>query len=281
MNKNLTFLNFADDDERRIVLSALELAERSKNQDAVISSFLNMREQKLVKTALLSDGSFCFTFFGGYRDAERAVLLCFPEYLAYSMMLEPGYIELNGDELFSYCRENTRDLVSLVHISCSDFVKLTHRDYMGAILALGIERSTIGDIIVNSEHDAFVFLLSKIADYVCFNLQTVGRTPVKAVICNDYSGLKIKQNTTESSYVATSLRFDCVVSSITGISRDKSKTMIKQGLCELNYYSKASPDDSVTDGDIISVRGYGKYRIADTSGVTSKGKSRITVLKYI
>ena len=281
MNKNFSFLNFADDDEKRTVLSALELAEKSKNQDAVISSFLNIREQKLVKTALLSDGSFCFTFFGGYREAERAVLLCFPEYLAYSMMLEPGYIDSKDDGLFSYCRENTAGLITLVHISCSDFVKLTHRDYMGSILSLGIDRSVVGDIIVNSEHDAYVFLLSKIADYVCFNLKSVGRTPVRVTICNDYAHLRIKQNTSESSYVATSLRFDCVVSSITGISRDKSKTMIKQGNCELNYYSKASPDDTVTDGDIISVRGYGKYKIADTSGVTSKGKSRITVLKYI
>ncbi|MBQ7821600.1 MAG: hypothetical protein IJ391_04890 [Clostridia bacterium] len=281
MNKNLSFLNFADEDEKRVVSHALELAERSRDSQTRVSSFLNIREQKLVKTALLSDGSFCFAFYGGFKDAERRVLVCFPEYVMYSMLLEPGCIDSSDDTIYDLCKESCEDSIALLRISCSDFVKLTHRDYMGAILSLGIDRSTLGDIVPDTDHDAYVFVTAKMAQYISDNLTSVGRTPVKVTVCDSKSTVRLKHNTVSSQAVATSLRFDCVVSAITGISRDKSKTLIKQGLAELNYYAKASPDDTVGDGDIISVRGYGKYKIANTNDTTSKGKSRITVLKYI
>ncbi len=280
MSKNLSFMNFTDNDEKRVVCSALELAERSRNSRTRVSSFLNIREQKLVKTALLSDGSFCFTFYGGFNDAERKVLVIFDEFTMYSMLLEPGYIEPDKS-VIKLCGEIVSDELSLVCISCSNFIKLSHRDYMGAILSLGIDRSTIGDIVLQGDHCACVFAIKSMASFICDNLTSVGRTPVKAEICSDFSRVHLKHNFQSTQAVTTSLRFDCVLSAITGVSREKSKTLIKQGLAELNYYSKASPDDIVTDGDIISVRGYGKYKIDDTSGVTSKGKSRITVLKYI
>ena len=120
-----------------------------------------------------------------------------------------------------------------------------------------------------------------LAQFIFDILTSVGRTPVKVKLCDKNTAVNLKHNTVSSQVVASSLRFDCVVSAITGISREKSKTLINQGLAELNYYSKASPDDAVADGDIISVRGHGKYKIADTNATTSKGKSRITVLKYI
>lgn len=280
MSKNLSFLNFNDNHEKRVVCSALELAERSRNSRTRVSSFLNIREQKLIKTALLSDGSLCFAFYGGFNDSERKLLVIFDDYTMYSMLLEPGCIEPD-DSIIKLCEETVSDELSLIKITCSDFVRLSHRDYMGAILSLGIDRSTIGDIVLQGDHCAYVFVLTSMASFVCDNLTCVGRTPVKAEICSDFSRVHLKHNFQSSQVVTTSLRFDCVLSAITGISRDKSKTLIKQGLAELNYYSKASPDDSVTDGDIISVRGYGKYKIDDSSGVTSKGKSRLTVLKYI
>lgn len=281
MSKNLSFLNFANEDEKRVVSHALELAERSRDSQTRVSSFLNIREQKLVKTALMSDGSFCFSFFGGFKGAERRVLVCFPEYIMYSMLLEPGCIDSDDAEIFELCRENCSDSISLLHITCSDFVKLTHRDYMGAILSLGIERGAVGDIVPMGEHEAYVFAAAKMAQFIADNLTSVGRTPVMTELCPTQTNLQLRHNTVQSQAVSTSLRFDCVVSAITGISREKSKAVIKQGLAQLNYYSNASPDDTVSSGDIISVRGYGKYKIADTNDTTSKGKSRITVLKYI
>ena len=281
MNRNLSFLNFADDDEKRVVSLALELAERSRDSQTRVSSFLNIREQKLISAALSSDGSLCFTFYGGFKDAERRMLVCFPEYVMYSMLLEPGCADCSDKAVLDLCRESCSDHIVLLNISCSSFVKLTHRDYMGAILSLGIERNAVGDIVPVSEHDAYVFVSAKMADFITDNLTSVGRTPVKVIRCDANTAIHLHHNTIEKQAVTTSLRFDCVVSAITGISRDKSKTLINQGLAELNYYSKASPDDTVCEGDIISVRGPGKYKIAATSATTSKGKSRITVCKYV
>ena len=280
MKDNLAYLNFIDSDEKRVVCSALELAERCRSLKIHVSSFLNIREQELIKTALLSDGSFCFTFYGGFKDAQRRVLVVFPEHYMYSLFLEPGFIDSDDDNITKLCRENTSDTIKVLRITCSDFVELSHRDFMGALLSLGIERNTVGDIVTDTKHSAYIFVLTKMAQFICDNLTSVGRTSVKAEICDNVN-INIKHNTQMINTIAASLRFDCVISAITGISREKAKTIINQGHAELNYYPKASPDQHVKSGDIISVRGHGKYKISDASGLTFKGKSKITVLKYI
>ena len=280
MRKDLSFLNFSDDEERRTVSHALDLAYRAIDSDVCASAFLNVREQNLVKTALESDGSFCFSFFGGYSDFERGVLLCFPEYMSYSDFMCSGYVAAEGDNLPQISKLSS-DFITLVKISCSSFTSLTHRDYMGSLLGLGIERSAIGDIIVNGEHEAYAFILRRMLPYITSELKSVGRAPVKIVECALSEGARIKQNLRVIDVVSTSLRLDCVVSSLTGISREKSKSMISSALIEHNYFSKAKPDTEVSSSDIISVRGYGKFRILDTDTKTTKGKYRIKAAKYV
>ena len=280
MRKDLSFLNFSDDEERRTVSHALDLAYRAIDSDVCASAFLNVREQNLVKTALESDGSFCFSFFGGYSDFERGALLCFPEYMSYSDFMCSGYVAAEGDNLPQISKLSS-DFITLVKISCSSFTSLTHRDYMGSLLGLGIERSAIGDIIVNGEHEAYAFILRRMLPYITSELKSVGRSPVKVVECALSEGARIKQNLRVIDVVSTSLRLDCVVSSLTGISREKSKSMISSALIEHNYFSKAKPDTEVSSSDIISVRGYGKFRILDTDTKTTKGKFRIKAAKYV
>ena len=280
MRKDLSFLNFSDDEERRTVSHALDLAYRAIDSDVCASAFLNVREQNLVKTALESDGSFCFSFFGGYSDFERGVLLCFPEYMSYSDFMCSGYVAAEGDNLPQISKLSS-DFITLVKISCSSFTSLTHRDYMGSLLGLGIERSASGDIIVNGEHEAYAFILRRMLPYITSELKSVGRAPVKVVECALSEGARIKQNLRVIDVVSTSLRLDCVVSSLTGISREKSKSMISSALIEHNYFSKAKPDTEVSSSDIISVRGYGKFRILNTDTKTTKGKYRIKAAKYI
>ncbi len=280
MHKDLSFLNFSDDEERRTVSHALDLAYRAFDSDVCASAFLNVREQNLVKTALESDGSFCFSFFGGYPDFERGILLCFPEYMSYSEFMCSGCIVAEGD-ILPRIYEISSDYISLIKISCSSFTSLTHRDYMGALLGLGIERSAIGDIVVNGEHEAFAFVLSKMLPYISSELKSVGRTPVKVIKCSLSEATKIKQNMRLFDTVSTSLRLDCVVSSLTGISREKAKSMIASGLVEHNYFARSKPDSEIESADIISIRGFGKYRILSTDTKTMKGKFRLKAAKYI
>lgn len=281
MKKELSFLNFADEAERRLVSRVLETAEKNAEREFCLPLFLNLREQSLVKTALCSVSSFCFTFYGGYRDSERRVLILFPEYLMFTALLEPGLVSSDTDDVEKLCREISKDTISAVKIKCSEFEKLSHRDCMGAVLALGTQRSSVGDIVVAGDHEAYVFASAKIAEFIADNLQTVGKAAVSAEKINIDGNLFLRRKTSEAVYVSSSLRFDCVISAVTGISRDKSKSLITSGNAELNYYSKASPDETVNEGDIISVRGYGKYKIADAQTKTAKGKIRLTVLKYI
>ena len=280
MRKDLSFLNFSDDEERRTVSHALDLAYRAIDSDVCASAFLNVREQNLVKTALESDGSFCFSFYGGYPEFERGILLCLPEYMAYASFMSSGYIPPERDNL-PVISDISTDYITLLKISCSTFTSLTHRDYMGALLSLGIERSSVGDIVVNGDHEAFVFVSSKMSTFIVNELKEVGRTPVKIAQKSLSEAIKIKQNLRTFDTVSTSLRLDCVVSSLTGMSRDKAKSMVSSGLVEHNYYSKSKPDSEINPSDIISVRGWGKYRIISTDTKTAKGKFRLKAAKYI
>ena len=280
MRNDLSFLNFSDDEERRTVAHALDLAYRAIDSSVCSSAFLNVREQNLVKTALESDGSFCFSFYGGYPDFERGILLCFPEYMTYTHFMNSGFIPADQDNL-PIISDQASNFITLLKVSCSSFTNLTHRDYMGAMLGLGIERSSIGDIVVNNEHESFVFVAAKMAQFIISELKTVGRTPVKVSERPLSEAVKIKQNLRIFDSVSTSLRLDCVVSSITGISRDKAKSMIISGLVEHNYFARSKPDTEISQSDIISVRGYGKFRIIATDSKTSKGKYRLKAAKYI
>ena len=195
-------------------------------------------------------------FFGGYNDSERQICafytyeddLCFP--------------------------------ISALNIKVkSKNASLSHRDYMGSILSLGIKRETIGDIIITNE-GATVFCLDEIADYIKNNLPKVGGTGVETTKTDNIKGLEIKRDFDEISSTVSSLRCDCVIASALNLARGKAAEIIDRGLVTLNYETAKSVSQSIKDGDVISVRGSGKFKILTDGHLTKKGRIHITVCKY-
>ncbi len=282
--KEPCFIKYNDDDERRLTLHAIEIAENSLDGEISTTAFLNLREQKLIETALLSDGSFCFAFFGGHVGSERRILVCFPDYAHDIAELVHGKNPSDSEKVLTACKDFAGDRLDLYRISGgSKFDRpLTHRDYLGALLALGIDRCNIGDIAVD-DGCAYVFALSRLRTFISDNLTAVGRVPVKVEKLTLDDAVDLPSNTIELNCVVSSMRLDCVLSALTGVSREVSKSMISSGKCEHNYSVLLKPDDAVLPGDVISARGFGKYRISPqgTPAVTQKGKFRIAYFKYI
>jgi RNA-binding protein YlmH len=171
--------------------------------------------------------------------------------------------------------------IKAIRITGSGFSSLSHRDFMGGILSLGIERSVVGDIAVISESEAIVFVLDKIAPYIDAELTKIGRDRVKTEIFTPSPEFVIPRKFENMAIVVSSPRIDGIVKAITGKSREASADMVRAGLVELSYESVDDVSTQVHAGDILTVRGYGKYVIGDIVGETKSGRIRLTCKKYL
>ncbi len=171
-----------------------------------------------------------------------------------------------------------------VAVSGSGYAELNHRSYMGAVLALGLSRDTVGDIIVKNDHEAIIITARAAAELLLSQppvLNYVGKDKVslkEIKLDDDFAPCK---KYSQESISVSSLRIDAVVSALTGMSREKVKKAVSGGEVILNCLPAESFDAKVSLGDIVSVRRYGKFRISDFSGKTKRGRLRLLVLKYI
>ena len=224
-----------------------------------------LKEQRMDDRALL---------LGGYADAERRRLVALPPYLA----------DIDGEaeeNLKIYFPEEYSNAVRALKISGSGYRKLSHRDYMGSLLALGIERSALGDIVVLGDFEAVVFCTDKIHSFL---LSGIDRIATDKVNCRDF--IPDETFAPEREYMpirdtVASNRLDCVVGALTDLSREKAQSTIRSGLCEVDYLPEERCDVSLHTPCIVTVRGYGKFRVLSFDGETKKGRLRLVAQKYV
>lgn len=217
------------------------------------STFLNLQEISILK-ALKLDSK--YSLFGGYENADRCVAA------------------FSNDEVYSYPIVCIK--IEPLQQKFSD--KLTHRDFLGALMNLGIEREMLGDIkILNNE--GYLFCLDKISQYIVDSLSSIKHTSVKCKIIDDIPEL-FNQLPDEEEYIVSSLRIDAVVSAVFKISRNSASQLINQEKIFIN--SKTVYKDSVQlkEGDVVSVRGYGKFIYSQTVNETRKYKMVVAIRLY-
>ena len=245
-----------------------ELCERCRTRySPEFTHFLDGRELALAKDFLKSQSGVRIVCYGGFENAERCVVGMFPVDI---------YGECDDNELFEMFD------VKGVFIKGSGFLSFSHRDVMGSVLALGIKRETMGDIYVPGDSkNAYICMTDVAAEYVSSGLEYVARDKVK---CSVDSPLKLpmpeKRFIVISGTVASD-RLDCVVSLATGLSRDKSKGIINSGLVNVNHVPEMRVDYSISPGDLLSVRGYGRFVVKELGGLTRKGRSRTVIHKMV
>lgn len=199
---------------------------------------------------------------GGHKDCDRKMAGFFPE----------DYI---GDieETFP---------VSCIHITSTNekYAKeITHRDYLGAILNLGIERSTIGDIRI-CDQTAYVFSNRELVPFIMNHLDRIRHTTVACQEIENIAQIPDQQFEKRQQSVS-SLRLDNIVSAMIGSSRGKASELIAQGKVVANGEEKNSNSFRCGNQMVLSVRGYGKYRLLfEEDDMTRKGKQKITIYQY-
>jgi len=229
----------------------------------------------------------CF-FWGGCRGAERCTAVFLPEWYLPEPDAPRHALPLDTarrDAFAAHLAANPEILseipIRAIRIRGSGFRELTHRDFMGGILSLGIERSTVGDIAVLSESEALVFALEKIAPYIVSELRRIGRDGVRAELCSISPEYEIPRRYEALEIAVSSARLDGVVRALTGKSREAAAEMIRAGLVELRYLPTDNVSAEVKEGDILSVRGFGKYVIGGQDGQTRSGRLKIRCRKYV
>ena len=238
-----------------------ELANLSYQRDIVtFSDFLNLNEQNMVSSLKRQFPQIVMETFGGYENAERQMVAFHPDALAFTweypidcLKIEPKAIKFSES--------------------------LTHRDYLGALLNLGIERSVIGDIVVQ-EKTAWFFCQNKMTDFFLDNLCCVRHTNILITKVDDPDELP-RPKLEAINGTCASVRLDSLISLAFKASRSSMVSYIEGGQVFVNGKLITSNGYEPKEGDIISVRGKGRFIFDGMSHQTKKGRCGVRILRYI
>ncbi len=242
----------------------LDMADRAyQGSYPVFTDFLTTSEYMLLSSMQTQFRGIRTAYWGGHRDCDHVTAGFFPNDW-------PG----TDSKMFPVV------CIRVTPLNERYAQSLEHRDYLGAILNLGIERAKIGDIRI-CESTAYVFCKEEFASFVVENFITVKHTQITCQIMTASDELPEQQYSEKIDSVA-SVRLDNVVSAMAGISRSKAVELIRQGNVTAGHALRTAVSFMCTDEMIITIRGYGKFRLSiPENAFTRKGKQKIIIYKFL
>lgn len=229
-----------------------------KRWEPRFSTFLDDRLRQMAEEVLRHDRCKNFLFFGGSPDCERVMLGVFPE------NMEPA------KEMFP---------IAALKLAVKEGQDLSHRDYLGSLMGLQLKREAIGDIVV-MEDGAAVFLQDSLASFVRSNLDRIGRRRV-SVEELPFEEVQIKREYRPISGSVSSLRLDCIVALLAGKSRTGASELIRAGLVKRNGLEEFQLSRLCEAGDVLTIRGKGKFILGQDFQKTRKDRIYITANQLI
>ena len=219
------------------------------------SDFLSLAEKSELLSLRLDFTSLC----GGYASAERR-MACF-----------------GGEDICGYEGAPPIACVKIEPVNKKFSDDLNHRDFLGAVMATGIDRAVLGDVLVR-DNTAWVFCRDDIADYIASSVDSVRRTTVKCSVSEppDF----INEAPPISQVAAASERLDAVISGVYGMSRSESRQLVEGGRVFIDGRLCQAPSAEIKSGVIISVRGTGRFKYEGIEKLTRSGRIRLLVRKY-
>jgi RNA-binding protein YlmH len=193
-----------------------------------------------------------------------------------------GVFEDSERRLLCFSMEKIEDYpVKLLKIhNKSKFEALEHRDYLGAIMAMGIKREKFGDLVLDGD-GCYAAVSEDITDYIICNLNAIGRCPCSVEVLEDYDLNSIGTRFECFIINSTSMRLDCVISSLCNLSRSKAVDYIQSGKVLVDYVDIQEKDKLLEKGAVITARGYGKFKLVEELGSTQRGRLKLSMKKYI
>lgn len=234
-----------------------ELSQKSANR-YTYTYFLGLEEQS--ELAKIKKELNFFTLFGGCDGTERVMA-------RFGKQEDLGYEEEFPIKCIKCSMKQDKFTENPVH-----------RDVLGALMNLGIERKCVGDIGVIGDC-AYIFTLEKTADFICENLTKIKHTAVKCERTGDVPQEAL-YTLDKITVTVSSMRCDCLVAEVYGFSRSECTKLFEKQKIFINGKCIFSPSTVVKENDTVSVRGQGRFKVGKTGGTTRKGNIRIEIGKY-
>ena len=225
-----------------------------KNYDYRYTEFLNPYELKNAISVLNSIDDISYSVYGGYEKAERKLIYIYPFYLVEEDINKPiKAIKISGNFKFR---------------------KISHRDYLGSLLGLGIKREKIGDILIH-ENFCQVVVCEDICDYIVLNLDKVGKNTVNIEEIDLSELIYSESEYKEVNFTVSSNRLDSIISGVYNMSRQESSNYINSEKVFVDYEKIISVSKEIKENSLISVRGKGRFIVSQIGDYTKKGRLKL------
>lgn len=269
MNRQEILEKYANEEDRLLVSRLLDKIEFVEKRNTVENTdFLDMRQRQLLEKLLMEIKFNNYIAYGGYKTAERTSIVIYPDKLE----------DIFKNDLFDY---NT--IFSVIKINLPNELKgmYSHRNYLGAVIKIGIKREKVGDIIT-SKDGAELIVLKENEKYLLNGLKDLTRFSKAEFETIKINELKIEEPKTQIvKIIIPSMRIDSIVSEIIRTSRAKALAIIKEERVFVNHELVVKGSKEVKENDIITVRGKGRFKIKEIISNTRKGNLVLEVEKYI
>lgn len=245
-------------EHEEILKRALDLSRRCEQRGIVTNTgFLTPAERfALEHDPALWDSAPLFR--GGYPEAERTMAFFLPDWMEAEELDVSAHI----------CALRLR----------ASFGEPGHRDYMGAVLGMGVGREWVGDILVEGP-EAVILCQPSVLRHL-LGIEKVGRFGVKAEMLSLDEIPRREKHTEERRFTVMSPRLDAVAAGLFRLSRTEAARQIALGALSLNYSECLKPDAPIREGDVLSLKGAGKGRVSEIGGSSRKGRMFVTAELY-
>lgn len=267
MNKIELLKDYKKQEDKMCLSQVLDKIEFSSTREKIeYTDFLDMYQISLVENFLRKTKISNYELYGGYEEAERKILIIYPE------KYDKKMIEKNYNKMIRVVR---------VILPEEEQGKYNHRNYLGGIVKLGLNRQKIGDILVSND-GADIIVINDFAEILKKEIGLLTRFEKSNIEIEEIESLRKKEiRVEEIKIIVPSLRLDNIVSDLAKTSRNKAVQIINQERVFINGQNETKQSKQIKINDIITIRGKGRFIIKESVGNTRSGRTVLLIEKYI
>ena len=267
MNKQDLLKDYRKQEDKICLSQVLDKIEFMKAREKIeYTDFLDMYQISLVENFLKKIKFENYKLYGGYEDAERKILIIYPE------KYNDNMLEKNYPKILKVVR---------VTLGEEEQGKYSHRNYLGGIVKLGLKREKVGDILV-ADVGADIIAMEEFSEILKKELPSLTRFENSKVEIIDLKDLRKKEISIEDvKIIVPSLRLDNIVSDLARTSRSKAVQIIAQERVFINGQNETKLSKQIKINDVITIRGKGRFVIKEVEGTTRSGRTVLVVEKYV
>jgi len=259
--------DYRDKDNKILLAQILDKVEMVEKKNKIENTdFLDLAQIELVQKFINKIKLENYMSYGGFEQAERKMFVIYPD-------------KFNS----TVVKKNLSNIVQIIRIELPDDLKgkYTHRDYLGAVIKLGVERKKVGDIIVDN-NGADIIVDKDIVRFLVENLGSLTRFSKSTITVENIDDLRpVEIKKEEIEIIVSSMRLDNVISELARCSRNKALDIINQERVLINFECETKKTKQIKTGDMVTIRGKGRFFIKELVGQTRSGRFVIKTEKFV